>query len=239
VSPHGGVPRTARPTGTIPPATRIDGGRALDTLPYRREAGPWPRERVTESVLPTAHGRFRALAFQEADGTTHLALVLGEVARAGVVPVRVHSECLTGDVFGSLRCDCGAQLDLAMQRIAAAGRGVVVYVRGHEGRGIGLFDKLRAYRLQDEGMDTLDANVALNLPIDARRYDAAAAILEFLQVDGAQLMTNNPEKVRALREAGLTVAEVQALVVPVQAESAAYLRAKQERLNHRFGPNQG
>jgi 3,4-dihydroxy 2-butanone 4-phosphate synthase/GTP cyclohydrolase II len=146
--------------------------------------------------------------------------------------VRIHSECLTGDVFGSRRCDCGLQLDLALATIAAAGRGVVVYLRGHEGRGIGLSHKLRAYQLQDAGFDTVDANVQLGFPVDMRDYGAALAILADLGVYRLRLMTNNPDKVRRLSQAPFSVVERVPLLVGADDESRRYLQTKRDRLGH-------
>jgi len=144
----------------------------------------------------------------------------------------VHSECLTGDVFGSLRCDCGPQLDAALHAVAAAGSGVVIYVRGHEGRGIGLFSKLAAYQLQDEGADTLDANLDLGLPVDARDYRTAAQMLRDLGIRSLRLLTNNPEKVRQLEENGLVVTEQVPMPAHVNPENLRYLQTKKERMGH-------
>jgi|SRR5215216_419713 len=195
--------------------------------------------RVADARLPTELGAFRCLAFRaDADDVIHLALVCGDVAAAGEpVLVRLHSECLTGDVFGSRRCDCGPQLHEAMRRIAADGRGIVVYLCGHEGRGIGIGHKLRAYELQDQGFDTVDANVELGLPVDDRDYAAGAAILHELGADRVRLLTNNPAKVAALTAHGVEVVARLPLVTPVHDENAAYLRAKQERLDHRYDPD--
>ncbi|OEU92126.1 3,4-dihydroxy-2-butanone 4-phosphate synthase [Streptomyces abyssalis] len=191
------------------------------------------REAVTR--LPTRHGDFRAYGYRStADGVEHIALVAGDVSDAGGedVLVRVHSECLTGDVFGSLRCDCGLQLEASLERVQAEGRGVVVYLRGHEGRGIGLLSKLRAYELQERGRDTLDANLELGLPADARDYAAAARMLHDLGVRSVRLMTNNPEKSEALDRCGLRVAE--RVVMPVEAgeHNLHYLRTKRDRMGH-------
>ncbi len=181
--------------------------------------------------LPTPVGVFRSHAYRDHTGIEHLALVMGEPAAADGVPVRVHSECLTGEVFGSLRCDCGPQLESALQRIAERGRGVLVYLRGHEGRGIGLGNKLRAYALQDDGLDTVDANLRLGFGADERTYDAAAAILRDLGVHRVELMTNNPAKKEALSAAGFEV-----IVVPHQTPadraSIRYLTTKRDRLGH-------
>jgi len=183
--------------------------------------------------LPTKYGHFETLAFVAgADQTTHLALVRGVVARDDVL-ARVHSECLTGEVLGSLRCDCGEQLDLALQRIAAAGRGVLVYLRGHEGRGIGLVDKLRAYVLQEAGLDTVDANLVLGRRRDERSYESAAAILAYLGVRSVALMTGNPDKIRALTERGVPCNRVLTMATPVNQHNEHYLRTKADRLGHR------
>ncbi len=188
------------------------------------DRAPWAR-------LPTVHGDFRVRTFH--CGTQeHLVLQRGEVVGQEGVLVRIHSECLTGDVLGSVRCDCGPQLHLALDMIAQAGRGVLVYLRGHEGRGIGLTGKLAAYRLQDEGLDTVDANLHLGMPIDARTYAAAAAILTRLGLTTIRLMTNNPEKIAQLDQGGLRVVERVRLQVTPHEESVRYLKTKQERLGH-------
>ncbi|HEY4409076.1 MAG TPA: GTP cyclohydrolase II [Acidimicrobiia bacterium] len=191
-------------------------------------AGP----HVPETTVRTAHGVFRCLAFEDADGVEHLALVKGEPAGTGAVPVRVHSECLTGDVIGSRRCDCGEQLQLALARIGAAPTGVVVYLRGHEGRGIGLVNKLRAYQLQDAGLDTVEANVALGLPVDARDYASAGQILRYLGVGTVHLLTNNPAKAAGLSAAGIEVASVERLEATPNPDNVSYLRTKQVRMGH-------
>jgi LPPG:FO 2-phospho-L-lactate transferase len=187
---------------------------------------------VPETTVRTAHGAFRCLAFEDAGGVEHLALVKGEVAGSGPVLVRVHSECLTGDVLGSRRCDCGEQLHLALARIGAAPTGVVVYLRGHEGRGIGLVNKLRAYQLQDAGLDTVEANVALGLPVDARDYASAGRILRYLGVGSVHLLTNNPAKAAGLAAAGIEVASVERLEAPPNPDNVTYLRTKQVRMGH-------
>ncbi|HMC04849.1 MAG TPA: GTP cyclohydrolase II [Actinomycetota bacterium] len=187
---------------------------------------------VPETTVRTAHGVFRCLAFEDADGVEHLALVKGEVAGIGPVPVRVHSECLTGDVLGSRRCDCGEQLQLALARIGAAPTGVVVYLRGHEGRGIGLVNKLRAYQLQDAGLDTVEANVALGLPVDARDYASAGRILRYLGVGAVHLLTNNPAKAAGLAAAGIEVTSVERLEATPNPDNVTYLRTKQLRMGH-------
>ncbi|TQM32591.1 bifunctional 3,4-dihydroxy-2-butanone-4-phosphate synthase/GTP cyclohydrolase II [Nocardia bhagyanarayanae] len=190
-------------------------------------------ERVAETRLPTRSGDFTAVGYRSAeDGVEHIALVLGDVSGPDPVLTRVHSECLTGDVFGSRRCDCGAQLSEAMDRIAAHGRGVVIYLRGHEGRGIGLVDKLRAYRLQDDGADTVDANIALGLPVDDRDYGAAAQILGELNIASVRLLTNNHDKAIALADNGIHVASLLPLTVEADSHSAAYLLTKRERMGH-------
>lgn len=192
--------------------------------------------RVVETVLPTEYGTFRAVGYRDqTNGAEHLALVLGDLAALYSPIVRLHSECLTGDVLHSQRCDCGQQLERSFQIIGREGTGVVLYIGGHEGRGIGLLNKLKAYSLQDHGRDTIDANLELGLPDDARRYDQSAAMLADLGVDSVRLLTNNPLKVAALETAGLEVAEVLPLRVPVTLHSAAYLFTKQHRMGHRLG----
>lgn len=189
-------------------------------------------ERVAEAHLPTRHGTFRAFGFRDrVTGAEHVALVGGGGLRGGHTPVRVHSECLTGDVFGSRRCDCGEQLDRSLERVARDG-GVVVYLRGHEGRGVGLLAKLQAYALQDEGFDTVDAQTELGLPVDAREYGAAAAILRDLGITRLHLMTNNPDKVDALIRAGIAVDRVDRLQVALHGDNARYLTAKRDRMGH-------
>ncbi|HEY3594070.1 MAG TPA: bifunctional 3,4-dihydroxy-2-butanone-4-phosphate synthase/GTP cyclohydrolase II [Polyangiaceae bacterium] len=205
-----------------------------DLVAYRRRHESIV-ERVAEARLPTRFGPFMAHVFRDLDGREHVALVHGSVNGAQDVLVRVHSECLTGDLFGSERCDCGAQLQAALQRVAEAGRGVIVYLRGHEGRGIGLVNKLHAYRLQDEGRDTVQANLDLGLPIDSRRYDVGAQILTSLGVTTIRLMSNNPAKFAALEGYCLRVVERVPLVIPVNSENAEYLCTKQAKLGHWLG----
>ena len=192
--------------------------------------------RAARTVLPTDEARFDAIAYvDEASGEEHVALVLGDPASdapEGPPLVRVHSECLTGDALGSHRCDCGDQLAAARRHVAAEGRGVVVYLCGHEGRGIGLADKLRAYALQDRGLDTVDANLALGLPVDARRYGAAAAILADLGVGSLRLMSSNPAKEAALSALGLEVVDRRPLAVPDRPEARGYLSTKRARMGH-------
>jgi 3,4-dihydroxy 2-butanone 4-phosphate synthase/GTP cyclohydrolase II len=166
------------------------------------------------------------------DDSEHVALVHGDITGEAPVLTRVHSECLTGDVFGSRRCDCGPQLAESMRRIAEEGRGVVVYLRGHEGRGIGLAAKLRAYQLQDAGRDTVDANLDLGLPADARHYGAATQILRDLGIGSVRLMTNNPEKTTSLRAYGIDVAERVPLPVGLNEHNLDYLRTKRDRMGH-------
>jgi 3,4-dihydroxy 2-butanone 4-phosphate synthase/GTP cyclohydrolase II len=193
---------------------------------------------VAEARLPTRHGTFSARVYSANDGTEHMALVMGDVRAAppsAPAPlVRVHSECLTGDVFGSIRCDCGAQLDAAMARIAVEGRGVIVYLRGHEGRGIGLTNKLHAYKLQDQGRDTVEANLELGLPVDARSYDVGAQILSDLGVRTLRLMSNNPAKFVELEGYDLRIVGRVPLVITPNDESMAYLKTKQAKLGHQL-----
>ena len=194
--------------------------------------------RVAETVIPNGYGNWRAYGYRsDIDGTEHLALVLGEI-EGGIdagedVLTRVHSECLTGDVFGSARCDCGAQLDAAMAKIASRGRGIVLYLRGHEGRGIGLLSKLRAYNLQDAGEDTVDANLKLGLPVDAREYSVAAQLLDDLGVRSVRLLTNNPEKVDALAAHGFGVTRIPLPAVATP-QNLRYLTTKRDRLGHQL-----
>ncbi|MFI6497506.1 bifunctional 3,4-dihydroxy-2-butanone-4-phosphate synthase/GTP cyclohydrolase II [Nonomuraea typhae] len=189
--------------------------------------------RVAETRLPNEHGMWRALGYSSAlDGGEHLALVLGDLGDGENVLVRAHSECLTGDVFGSLRCDCGVQLGNAMAAIAAEGRGVVVYLRGHEGRGIGLLAKLRAYSLQDNGSDTVDANLELGLPVDAREFSNAGQMLADLGVRSIRLLTNNPAKLKGMDGYGIKVLGRVAMPPAANPHNERYLAAKRERLGH-------
>jgi 3,4-dihydroxy 2-butanone 4-phosphate synthase/GTP cyclohydrolase II len=179
------------------------------------------------------HGEFNAYGYQSVvDGTEHVALVRGEVAGRRDVLVRVHSECLTGDVFSSRRCDCGTQLELAMSHIAAEGVGIVVYLRGHEGRGIGIGHKLRAYALQELGRDTVEANLELGYPADSREYGIGSQILADLGVTTIRLMTNNPAKYSGLAGYGLEIVERIPLLTPADGENIRYLRTKREKLGH-------
>lgn len=203
-----------------------------DLIAYRRHTEKQV-ERVAEARMPTPHGVFRAFGYKAThDNAEHVALVFGDLGDGLDVLVRVHSECLTGDVFGSLRCDCGPQLQAALARVAEEGRGVVLYVRGHEGRGIGLMHKLQAYQLQDEGRDTVDANLELGLPADARDYGTGAQILADLGIKSMRLLTNNPAKRAGLEGYGLTVAGREALPVRPHPENVRYLRTKRDRMGH-------
>jgi 3,4-dihydroxy 2-butanone 4-phosphate synthase / GTP cyclohydrolase II len=198
-------------------------------------------ERVARTRLPTRHGDFTAYGYRSTiDGSEHLALVYGDLVSTGSsggdepVLTRVHSECLTGDVFGSQRCDCGPQLDDALERIVEAGRGVVVYLRGHEGRGIGLVAKLEAYALQYAGRDTVDANLDLGLPADARHYGAASQVLRDLGVTSVRLLTNNPEKSAALADFGVPVDAQVPLTPRPNPHNLRYLRTKRDRMGHQI-----
>ncbi len=209
-----------------------------DLVRYRR-ATEQMVELVATSQMPTEFGDFRAMAYRNTvDGTEHLALVMGDVAAAGRSPqgalVRVHSECLTGDILGSLRCDCGAQLEEALRAIAAEGCGAVVYLRGHEGRGIGLAHKIQAYALQELGMDTVDANLAQGLPVDSRSYGVGAQILADLGACRLRLITNNPDKYGGLEGFGLEVVRRVSLPTAATAENVRYLRTKRDRLGHQI-----
>ena len=203
-----------------------------DLIRYRRHREKLIR-RVSEARIPTRHGDFTGYVFESLlDGTEHMAFVCGEVAGQENVLVRVHSECLTGDVFGSMRCDCGLQLDAAMELIAKEGTGVVVYLRGHEGRGIGLGHKIRAYTLQDQGRDTVEANVELGFPPDSREYGIGSQMLVDLGVSTMRIMTNNPAKYGGLEGYGLEIVERVPLHVLPNAENIRYLRTKQEKMGH-------
>jgi 3,4-dihydroxy 2-butanone 4-phosphate synthase/GTP cyclohydrolase II len=169
------------------------------------------------------------------DGTEHIALIAGDIADGQDILVRVHSECLTGDVLGSLKCDCGPQLHAAMRRVAQEGRGVVLYVKGHEGRGIGLLDKLRAYELQQKGLDTVDANLELGLPADARDYGTGAQILADLGVKSMRLLTNNPTKRAGLEGYGLSIVERVPLLIEPNDHNARYMTTKIDRMGHELG----
>ena len=180
----------------------------------------------------TRRGTFRAVAFR-ADGHEHMALVYGKTRMRENVLVRVHSECMTGDIFGAMRCECGEQLNAALNRMVAEGSGILVYLRGHEGRGIGLVEKVRTHVLQDEqGMDTLDSATSLGLPVDVRDYGPAVRILKHLRVNSVRLMSNNPDKIEALESNGITVTARVPLLVQPNDHNIGYLTAKRDRLGH-------
>jgi 3,4-dihydroxy 2-butanone 4-phosphate synthase/GTP cyclohydrolase II len=203
-----------------------------DLIAYRR-SHERQVERLAETRLPTEYGTFRAFGYRAlTDGSDHVALVYGDLGDGEDVLVRVHSECLTGDVLGSLRCDCGPQLRASMERVVQEGRGVVLYMRGHEGRGIGLMHKLQAYQLQDSGRDTVDANLELGLPADARDYGTGAQVLTDLGIRSMRLLTNNPTKYEALEGYGLTVTGREPLPVRPHPENVRYLRTKRDRMGH-------
>jgi 3,4-dihydroxy 2-butanone 4-phosphate synthase/GTP cyclohydrolase II len=215
-----------------------------DIVRYRRSTETLVRREAAGRV-PSDHGEFTAVSYRSVtDGIEHVALVMGDVDQRGAEPgtpsaepvlVRVHSECLTGDVFGSRRCDCGEQLDAAMGRIGKEGRGAVVYLRGHEGRGICLSHKLRAYTLQDAGMDTVEANLAQGLPVDSREYGFGAAILRDLGVTDIRLMTNNPAKYRGLAGHGVSIAGREPIIVTPNPDNLSYLTTKRTRMDHALG----
>jgi 3,4-dihydroxy 2-butanone 4-phosphate synthase/GTP cyclohydrolase II len=206
-----------------------------DLIRYRRQNEKLVRQ-VAEAQLPTVHGEFTAIVYESVlDGEQHMAMVYGDLATAENVLVRVHSECLTGDALGSLRCDCGPQLQSALGKVAAEGAGVVVYLRGHEGRGIGLGHKIRAYALQEQGSDTVDANVELGLPVDSREYGIGAQILVDLGVTSMRLLTNNPAKYGGLEGFGLNIVERVPLESVPTEHNIDYLRTKRERMGHLLG----
>lgn len=192
-----------------------------------------PLKFIAACRLPTEWGVFTLHGFEEAGGQEHVALTMGDLTDGSPVLARIHSECLTGDALFSQKCDCGPQLQAAMQVVQQAGRGVIVYLR-QEGRGIGLINKIRAYQLQDQGLDTVEANVALGLPVDARDFTLAKHIFEHLGVKEVKLLTNNPEKVQVLADAGIRVAERVPLQVGENLENERYLNTKAEKLGHWF-----
>jgi 3,4-dihydroxy 2-butanone 4-phosphate synthase/GTP cyclohydrolase II len=203
-------------------------------IEYRRRAER-QLSRQAHTMIPNAYGQWQAFGYRhEIDGTEYVALVLGDVTDGADVLTRLHSECLTGDVFGSLRCDCGAQLEAAMTAISAEGRGVVLYLRGHEGRGVGLLSKLQAYELQDAGADTVDANTELGLPVDAREYSAGAQMLADLGVRSVLLLTNNPAKVSGLTDGGVDITARVPLAAAVTPYNLRYLMTKRDKLGHQI-----
>ncbi|MVU77921.1 bifunctional 3,4-dihydroxy-2-butanone-4-phosphate synthase/GTP cyclohydrolase II [Nocardia sp. ET3-3] len=203
-----------------------------DMIAWRRRNEKHVKQ-VAEAKLPTEFGDFRAIGYEsEYDDAEHVALVMGDIGDGKDVLVRVHSECLTGDAFGSLRCDCGPQLDAALAMIAEQGRGVLLYMRGHEGRGIGLLHKLQAYQLQDGGADTVDANLELGLPADGRDYGIGAQILVDLGITSMRLLTNNPDKRAGIEGYGLSISERVAMPVRANKHNLRYLRTKRDRMGH-------
>jgi 3,4-dihydroxy 2-butanone 4-phosphate synthase / GTP cyclohydrolase II len=248
LTPAGVLAEVVNDDGTM---TRLPGLRAFadenelalisiaQLIEYRRHSERMVN-RVVQTQIPNSYGQWQAIGYLNSmDGTEHLALVLGDLdVPAGDGPpgqdilVRMHSECLTGDVLGSQRCDCGTQLNAAMAAIAAEGRGIVVYLRGHEGRGIGLLSKLQAYALQDAGADTVDANTELGFPVDAREYSTGAQILADLGISSLRLLTNNPAKIKGLSDFGLKVTGTVSLPVSATPHNLRYLIAKRDRLGH-------
>ena len=239
--PAGVLCEVLHPDGTmarLPELVRVAAEHGLkmisiaDLIEYRRHREHLVN-RTAEASIPTAHGEFTAFTYESlVDGNVHVAFVLGDVGDGERILVRVHSECLTGDVFGSLRCDCGDQLEAAVERVGAEGRGVVLYIRGHEGRAIGLTHKLRAYQLQERGRDTVEANVELGFAADPRDYGIGAQILVDLGVKSMRLLTNNPAKRAGLEGYGLSIVEREPLEVRPNARNIEYLRTKREKLGH-------
>jgi 3,4-dihydroxy 2-butanone 4-phosphate synthase/GTP cyclohydrolase II len=239
--PAGVLCETVNDDGTmarLPELTRFASEHGLtlisiaDLIEYRRRREVLV-ERVANATIPTAWGEFRTYAYESlVDGRTHVALVLGEIGDGADVMTRVHSECLTGDVFGSLRCDCGSQLEHALELIGKEGRGIVLYIRGHEGRAIGLTHKLRAYELQDQGRDTVEANIELGFAADQREYGIGAQILTDLGVRTMRLLTNNPDKRAGLEGHGLSIVERIPLETEPTPQNIDYLRTKVEKLGH-------
>ena len=194
--------------------------------------GPLIVEHFATAKLPTRYGEFQIVAFKNnRDGKEHVAVIKGQIQGARRVLCRLHSECVTGDVFGSRKCDCGPQLDAAMKQLESRGRGIILYMR-QEGRGIGLANKIKAYSLQDKGLDTVEANLHLGFDDDLRRYDIAAKMLELLGPESILLMTNNPKKVDGLREAGICVEERLPILIPANSYNARYLQTKREKSGH-------
>jgi len=241
LSPSGVICEIMHPDGTmarLPELRRVAQEHRLttisiaDLIAYRREREKLVRK-VAEATIPTEFGQFRASAYESlVDGRVHVAMVLGDVGNGREILTRVHSECLTGDVFRSLRCDCGTQLENALAKIGAEGRGVLLYIRGHEGRAIGLTHKLRAYQLQEAGHDTVEANEALGFAADQRDYGIGAQILYDLGVRGMRLLTNNPLKRAGLEGHGLSILERIPLETTPTPENLRYLRTKREKLGH-------
>ena len=206
-----------------------------DLIKYRRSLEKLV-ERVSEARIPTRFGEFKAIGYKSlVDGIEHVVFVRGEIGDGKDVLTRAHSECLTGDIFGSLRCDCGVQLDDALAQIAEEGRGVVLYMRGHEGRVIGLVHKLRAYQLQDEGLDTVEANVEMGFAADARDYGTGAQILADLGIKSMRLLTNNPTKRAGIEGHGLEISETVPQIVGINPENETYMRTKAEKMGHLLG----
>ncbi len=241
LTPAGVICEIMHPDGTmarLPELRRVAEEHGLrlisiaDLITFRRRREKLIR-RVAEASIPTIHGQFRTFAYESlVDGRVHVAMVLGDVGDGERILVRAHSECLTGDVFHSLRCDCGTQLEDALEKIGVEGRGVVLYIRGHEGRAIGLAHKLRAYQLQESGRDTVEANVELGFAPDPRDYGIGAQILYDLGVRSMRLLTNNPSKRAGLEGYGLSIVERVPLETKPTAENLSYLQAKREKLGH-------